>query len=88
MGSRIGNATAPMKPITIRGLLNEAKWRGLAGETEVTYIDRGTPAGTATVRLDRVRELGTLFFFIGENTQIPYHRVVRITRGGEVVFQR
>ncbi len=73
---------------TIRELLNEAKWTGRAPDTEITFVDRGSPGDEATVCLDDVEELGTLFMFLDDGTMIPYHRVRTITVGDSVVLRR
>ncbi len=52
----------------------------------VTYVHRGAPDDLAFVNGEDIEELGRSFFKVGEG-QIPYHRIVRIERKGEVVFQ-
>ena len=76
-----------------REVLNELKWTtGLAG-VEVTYVHRGAPGDVRVVRAEDVLALGTSFFDIaaprGRSGSIPYHRVVRIARGGgETLWER
>lgn len=52
----------------------------------VTYVHRGGPDDLASVNGEAITELGRSFFTFGEG-QIPYHRIVKIEKDGEVVFQ-
>lgn len=56
------------------------------GGVSVTYVHRGAPGNLATVKGECITELGRSFFIVGDG-RIPYHRVVRIEKDGEVVFQ-
>jgi uncharacterized protein (UPF0248 family) len=70
-----------------RQVLNRMRWGegGLQGAV-VTYIHRGGPDDLASVKGEDIAELGRSFFTVGEG-QIPYHRIIRIEKDGEVVFQ-
>lgn len=70
-----------------RQVLNRIKWGegGLQGVV-ITYIHRGGPEDLARVKGEDVAELGRSFFTAGEG-QIPYHRIIKIEKEGEVVFQ-
>jgi len=52
----------------------------------VIYVHRGGPGDRASVKGEDITELGRSFFTVGEGN-IPYHRIVRIEKEGEVVFQ-
>lgn len=75
-----------------RATLNELKWRPDAlDEATIVFEDRGTETGQARARGADVVDLGRSFVTLerefGE-VQVPYHRVQRIERDGEVVFDR
>lgn len=69
-----------------RKVLNGIKWGagGLQGVV-VTYVHRGGPDDLASTRGEDITELGRSFFTVGEG-QIPYHRIVKIEKDGEVVY--
>ncbi|NYT02372.1 MAG: DUF504 domain-containing protein [Methanosarcinales archaeon] len=70
-----------------RHILNEIKWRGLGlDRTEVEILHRGAPHDRIRV-LGSDMELGRSFFRLGE-TEIPYHRIMRIKYENKTVFQR
>lgn len=75
-----------------RATLNEVKWRWDAlDEVTIHYEHRGAPDDTAQAKGGDVVELGRSFITLrrdGEEVQIPYHRVQRIDRGGETIFDR
>jgi len=70
-----------------RQVLNGIRWGagGLQGVV-VIYVHRGGPGDRASVKGEDITELGRSFFTVGEGN-IPYHRIVRIEKEGEVVFQ-
>ena len=69
-----------------RQVLNAIKWGagGLRGVV-VVYVHRGAPDDLASARGEDIAELGRSFFTVGEG-HIPYHRVIRIEKDGEVVY--
>lgn len=69
-----------------RQVLNKLRW-GADGlnRVVVTYVHRGGPDDLANVSGEAITELGRSFFIVGEG-QIPYHRIVKIEKDGEVVF--
>jgi uncharacterized protein (UPF0248 family) len=50
-----------------------------------TYVHRGAPGNTLTVRAEDMTTSGHTFFSIADST-IPYHRIVKIEQNGEVLF--
>ncbi len=75
-----------------RDVLNWLKWheRALA-EAEIAYVHRGAPGDERVVSGAEVREVGSWAFVLGEGPReatIPYHRVLRITRRGELLWER
>ncbi len=70
-----------------RQVLNKMRWgTGGLNNVVVTYIHRGGPGDLAYVNGEAITELGRSFFLVGE-AQIPYHRIVKIEKDGEMVFQ-
>ena len=70
-----------------RQVLNKIRWvaDGL-NNVVVTYVHRGGPDDLAYVKGEDITDLGRSFFIVGE-AQIPYHRIVKIEKDGEVAFQ-
>lgn len=69
-----------------REVLNELKWRyDSLEDAEITYIHRGAPGDTMTIKGSAIVSLGRSFFDTGDAT-IPYHRIVRIIWKGTLVF--
>ena len=69
-----------------REILNRLKWKdgSLAGVL-VTYVHRGAPGDLMTIPAQGIVRLGHSFFSTADS-EIPYHRIVLIERGGEVLF--
>ena len=69
-----------------REILNRLKWKdgSLAGVL-VTYVHRGAPGDLMTIPAQEIVRLGHSFFSTADS-EIPYHRIVLIERGGEVLF--
>lgn len=75
-----------------REVLNELKWRhGALEEAVIHYVHRGAPNDERVVGGADVLRLETSFLILRDRhgeASIPYHRVFRILRGGEVVWER
>ncbi|MGQ0535791.1 MAG: DUF504 domain-containing protein [Methanobacteriota archaeon] len=72
-----------------REVLNKLKWtRAGRGDVLVFYVHRGAPGDFLAVRGEDVEALERGFLVLLGGTRIPYHRVFRIERGGEVVYER
>ena len=75
-----------------REVLNELRWRHDAlAQARVHYVHRGAPGDEKVAAGEEILRLETSFFILrGEHgeTSIPYHRVLRIERAGEVVWER
>ncbi len=52
----------------------------------ITYVHRGGRDDLSSIRGEDITELGRSFFTVRE-AQIPYHRIVKIEKDGEIVFQ-
>lgn len=76
-----------------REVLNGLKWTtGLDASIEVWFTHRGAPHDTKVVTGADIRRLDSWFFELdappGRSGTIPYHRVQRVTRGGETLWAR
>ena len=72
-----------------REVLNSLKWRDRADpkDIEIWYIHRSAASNTRIVRGDSVVNIGR-YYLVLEGSEIPYHRVIRITFKGDVVYDR
>jgi uncharacterized protein len=69
-----------------RQILNRLKWKdGSLDRVKVTYVHRGAPGDRLTIPAETITNLGHSFFSTAES-EIPYHRIVRIERDGKVLF--
>ena len=75
-----------------RAQLNELKWHHEALEEAVVhYVHRGAPGDRATLHGQDIIELRRSFITVETpdgRGQIPYHRVFRIDRGHETIWER
>ncbi|MFQ5887449.1 MAG: DUF504 domain-containing protein [Candidatus Hydrothermarchaeales archaeon] len=77
----------------VRRLLNELLWhpeKSLKG-VSITYIHRGAPGDRITIDGEGITRLERSFFIIergGEETWIPYHRIVEVKKRGEVLYRK
>jgi uncharacterized protein (UPF0248 family) len=69
-----------------REILNRLKWKeGSLNGVNVTYVHRGAPGDSLTILAKDITTLGHSFFITADG-QIPYHRIILIERGGEILF--
>lgn len=75
-----------------REVLNELRWRHDAlGDATVYYRHRGAPGDVADVSGRDILATGSWFFERRArwgSASIPYHRVLRIERGDDVLWER
>jgi uncharacterized protein (UPF0248 family) len=71
-----------------REVLNRLKWSGDRDLDDVViyYLHRGAPNDTMTIKGKDIIELERSFF-VTADSKIPYHRIRRIEKGGEVLYQ-
>lgn len=70
-----------------REMLNKLKWTcGLDGVT-IWYVHRGAPGDTMTINGEELLAIGRSFIEAG-TVSIPYHRIFKIARDGDVVWER
>lgn len=69
-----------------RDVLNRLRWtEGLEGVT-VIYLHRGAPGDRLSIRGEDIVELERSFFVTAES-KIPYHRIRRIEKQGEILYR-
>ncbi|MFA5862463.1 MAG: RNA repair domain-containing protein [Candidatus Thermoplasmatota archaeon] len=75
-----------------REVLNRLKWADSLESVEVWYVHRGAPNDERMVWATGIKSLGRSFFEIeaaaGRSGSIPYHRVLRIVRGQDIIWSR
>jgi len=72
-----------------REILNELRWReGMSiGQAEIWYADRVNPLGYKVINGSDITDLGRGYFSTGDS-MLPYYKILRITCGGDVLFDR
>lgn len=80
-----------MRVGTAKDLLARLRWKDHVEDwstVHVTIRHHGAPNDEKMVVGSRITALGTSFFEVDAETQIPYHRILRIERSGEPVYVR
>ncbi|HLE47558.1 MAG TPA: RNA repair domain-containing protein [Candidatus Thermoplasmatota archaeon] len=80
-----------MRRGTAKDALARLRWKDDVGrwsEVRIIIRHRGAPRDEKPVSGSALTRLGTSFFEVDGETQIPYHRILRIYRGDELVYDR
>lgn len=80
-----------MRKGTPKDALERLKWKERLEDwsaVRVVIRHRGAPGDEKTIPGDQITGLGTSFFEVDGETQIPYHRILRVHRGSELVYER
>jgi len=74
---------------TAREVLNALRWRGDRDlrTARIEYADRVRPGGMRVIEGSGIVELERRYFTTA-TTRLPYYKVLRITVGVEVLFER
>jgi len=76
----------------LRELLNTSKWHRKDLETlTVIILHRGAPADEKWIEGSQIVSIGRSFFSYENDygpTEIPYHRILKVVRGAEIMFDR
>lgn len=74
---------------TAREVLNALRWRGDRdlGKATIEYADRTRRAGVRVLRGGEIVDLERRYFTTA-TARLPYYKVLRITYGDEVLFER
>lgn len=71
----------------VRDILNEIKWTKDLSKVTIWYIHRGALHNTKSITGDEITDIGKSF--LGTTiASIPYHRILKIFYGDEIVFNR
>lgn len=57
-------------------------------ETKITYIHRGAPENLKTINGDSFVRFERGFIILKEDTQIPFHRIVKITNNNKILWKK
>jgi uncharacterized protein (UPF0248 family) len=71
-----------------REVLNRLKWSGDRSLDDVViyYLHRGAPGDIMSIKGGDIVELERSFF-VTADSKIPYHRIRRIEKRGEIVYE-
>jgi len=78
---------------TIRCLLNKIKWTSDKGldDCEIVIVHRGAPGDLKVIKGINVKDIAPRAIICEEDAEevvIPYHRVMAIRRGHEVLWEK
>ncbi len=79
-----------MRENALREVLNRLRWGGAPLEEPVTLEVRTRERGeerVASVAFEEIAEVLPAGVNVADGTFLPYHRVVRVKRGDEVLWQ-
>jgi uncharacterized protein (UPF0248 family) len=71
----------------IRDVLNKIKWTKDLKKVTVWYVHRGAPHNMKMISGDEIVVIGRSFLETAD-TSIPYHRIIKVLYGNEVMFDR
>jgi uncharacterized protein (UPF0248 family) len=71
----------------VRDILNKIKWTKDLKKVTIWYIHRGALHNTKTISGDEIISIGRSFLETSTAT-IPYHRIIKVNYGDEVLFNR
>ncbi len=57
-------------------------------ETKITYIHRGIPGNLKTINADSITKIERGFLVLKEGTQIPVHRIIKITNNNKILWKK
>lgn len=74
---------------TIRETLNRIKWTSPGGlnDIEVVIVHRGVPEDRKIIKGEEIKDIAPRAM-ICEDAIIPYHRILCIRRGEEIIWSR
>ena len=57
-------------------------------KTQITYIHRGAPKNLKTINGNSIARLDRGFSILKEGTQIPVHRIIKITNNNKIIWKK
>lgn len=77
------------KPSYPRDVLLKAMWKDCnLDELHLIILSRGSHGDTASVSGKSIEHLGRSYFEVSNGTLIPYHRILEIRSGEEIIWSR
>lgn len=80
-----------MRAGTAKDALLKVRWKdGRPDWSDVTVVIRhnGAPGNQRFIAGSRITATGASFFEVDGETQVPYHRILQIERGADVLYAR
>ncbi len=71
----------------VRDILNKIKWTKDLNKVTIWYVHRGALHNTKIISGDEIKGIGRSFLETS-TAMIPYHRIIKILYGDEVLFDR
>jgi uncharacterized protein len=73
-----------------RNIVNMILWHPdmQINDTEMTYIHRGVPGDLKTINGTSIARLDRGFLILKEGTQIPFHRIIKITYKNKILWKK
>jgi uncharacterized protein len=73
-----------------RTILNMILWHPdmQIKDTKITYIHRGASENLKTINGNSIERLEGGFLILKEGTQIPFHRIVKITNNNKILWKK
>ncbi len=73
-----------------RNIVNMILWHPdmQIAETEITYLHRGAPENLKTINGTSIAGLDRGFLILREGTQIPFHRINKITYKNKILWKK
>ncbi len=56
--------------------------------SKITYVHRGSKGNLKTIKGDRINRLERGFLILDEDTQIPYHRIIKIQYKDKLLWNK
>ena len=56
--------------------------------SKITYIHRGAKGNLKTIEGQHITKLERGFLILDEETQIPYHRIIKIEYNGTIIWSK
>jgi uncharacterized protein (UPF0248 family) len=73
-----------------RNIINMILWHPdmQITQTKITYIHRGALENLKTISGNSIERIDRGFLILKEGTQIPFHRVVKITYNNKILWKK
>jgi uncharacterized protein (UPF0248 family) len=73
----------------VRDILLKRKWSDVdLEELSIVYISRGSPGDISRFQGLEIDHIGRSFVELIEGTMIPYHRMIKVYKGEDLIWSR